>query len=431
MSARAAWIAIVLVVLAGAVGAWWMLNPRPLTPPVAAWERRSAAGSKVTGPTLASSPDGKWFALAWSEGRRVWWMRGTAEGGQLRLDAPAALPDSMHPFSAFDEDPPKAAVDNAGQLAIAWMTRPLSREEGSVIAVARPNLDRDGSVTLTRIESTDPKTFLLAESIHYDDDGRLLAVWIDAGRPEDSAGESGTLQCAVASPQGAFEGIASLTDSACACCNTSLSWLGPDRFALAWRGVGADNVRDIQFAVLEETGEDRGTPPAFARGSRAIVHEDGWSIEGCPLAGPSVGAIGEAAAWVAWYTEGSPRGLFLARLAPGTGSGISGSAWRTTSTLVVDPGERGARPRVATLSSGRPLVVFEKVIGGGEAGGEGRALYGRVLRGKDLTPALGFSQAKRAFRPVTVRFGVNTALVAWSEVDDLGPRIALAEWRGL
>ncbi|MGH7725741.1 MAG: hypothetical protein ACREOU_09970 [Candidatus Eiseniibacteriota bacterium] len=426
MSPRAGWILLVVVVLVLLGGAWWMFRPRALAPPQTVWERRSESKAKIVGPTLATSPNGKWFALAWAEGRRVWWMRGTSTGGQMRLDAPSALPDSLHPFTAFDEDPPKAAVDNEGQLAIAWMTRPLSRNEGSVIAVARPNLDRDRRVSLTRIESDNPKSFLLSESIHYDDDGRLLAVWIDAGSAADSDGEQGVLQCAVASPQGAFEGIASLSDSVCACCNTSLSWLGPDRFALAWRGVAAGDVRDIRFAVLEERGEGRGTPPALTPESRTVVHADGWSIQGCPLAGPSVGAIGESAAWVTWYTEGPSRGLYLARLAPGTGGGSAASVWRPAAPLAVEAGAQGAHPKMATLSSGRPLVVYEQAVGE-----QGRMVQARVQQGQGLTAPYAFSVATRASRPTAVRFGINSALLAWSESDDLGPRLVLADWRDL
>ena len=45
------------------------------------------------------------------------------------LDTPVAFADKNHPFAAFDEDPPKAAIDNDGQVAVAWMTRPITRDE--------------------------------------------------------------------------------------------------------------------------------------------------------------------------------------------------------------------------------------------------------------------------------------------------------------
>lgn len=414
---------LILVLLAGA--AWWVLRPRPETAPVRIWDRAIAGDTKVTGPSLGVSPDGRWFAVAWAEGPRIWWMRGSREAqGRFRFDAPVELADRLHPFAAFDEDPPKAAIDDQGQLAVAWMTRPTSREEGSVIAVARPNLDRDGGVEITRIEGADPRGFLLCEALQYDDDGGLLAVWIDGGAPEASKGERGTLQCATATTQGPFERVTTLADSVCSCCRTSVAWLGPETYALSWRGVDEANVRDVRFAVLHEQGIDGSGAPVLGADSRTTVRKDGWAIEGCPAQGPVVAASGSNAAWVAWYTEGTPRGLSLARVEPV--SGLDGRRWATSNTFAVDVREQAAYPWVTTLSSGRPLVVFE-----GPTPEGGRALYARRMVKKDLSPARRFTTATRVSRPVAARFGTNAALVLWQEADETGARMALAEWKGL
>jgi len=412
-----------LIVVAGV--AWWLLRPQPETSPVRVWDRAIAGDIKVTGPSLGVSPNGKWFALAWAEGPHLWWMRGTREAqGRFRFDAPIELADRDHPFAAFDEDPPKAAIDDDGQVAIAWMTRPASREDGSVIAVARPNLDKDGNVEITRIEGSDARGFLLCESIQYDDDGGLLAVWIDAGPPDESKGERGYLQCATAATQGAFDQVATLADSVCSCCRTSVSWLGPETYALAWRGVSADDTRDVRFAVLHEQGVDGSGIPVLGADSRATVRQDGWKIEGCPAHGPVVAAAGSNAAWVAWYTAGDPKGLTLARVEPQ--NGVDGRRWSTSRTFALDPREQAAYPFVATLSSGRPFVVFE-----GPTPEGGRALYARRMTGKGLSPAKRFTTATRVSRPVAARFGTNTALLLWQEADETGARMALAEWKGL
>ncbi|MEP7028088.1 MAG: hypothetical protein ABI960_05790 [Candidatus Eisenbacteria bacterium] len=417
-------ISILLLLIAIAAAAVWYLMPHPGTKPSVAWERRIPPGVKITGPSIGVSPNGKWFALAWAEGSKVWYVRGTSEmNGSLRLDAPVAFSDTTRPFAAFDEDPPKAAVSNDGNLAIAWMTRPLDRAEGSVIAVARPDLEHDGRVALAQIEGESADGFLLCESVAYDDDGGLVATWIDGGPAQESKGEVGKLQCAVAGPQGAFESVTTLADGACSCCRTSMSWLGPERFAMTYRGVAEGNVRDIRFAVLHDEGED-GSGPSLTRDSHGVVRNDHWSIEGCPSEGPTVAAMGEKSAWVTWYTEGDPRGLYLARLEPRRGDG--GLRWQTTETLVVDPRKEARHPAMATLSSGRPFVTFE-----GPTPEGGRALYARVFRGKALTPAERFTTANRAQRPVPARWGRNGVLIAWQEVDEQGPRIALAEWKGL
>lgn len=417
------WLTLVgLIALAGY--GLYRLVPRAATHPKVAWERRVPTDTKITGPSIGVSPNGKWFALAWAEGSRVWYLRGSSEmTGQLRLDAARVLADSTHPFAAFDEDPPKAAVDNDGQVAVAWMTRPLSRTEGSVVAVARPNLDHDGSLSVTRLEGSDPQGFFLCESLGYDDDGGLVATWIDGGRPDDSKGGQGTLQCAIAGPQGVFESITSIADSACSCCRTSVAWLGPETFAVAYRGVASGNARDIRFGVLSDDGAEGGLP-TFTGNSRGVVRNDGWALDGCPSEGPTVAAVGQNTAWVTWYTEGNPRGLYLARMEPRRGD--RGVRWEPVQTLVVDPRKEARHPSLATLSSGRPVVVFE-----GPTPEGGRALYARVLRRKGLDAPVRFTTATRADRPVTARWRLNGVLIGWQESDEMGPRIALAEWTGL
>ena len=426
VAARKKWTRrLVLVALIGIAGwATWKFTPRQATHPTVAWERRVEGDTKLTGPSISVSPNGKWFAVSWAEGSTVWYMRGSKEmTGKLRLDAAVALADSTHPFAAFDEDPPKVAVDNDGQIAVAWMTRPLKREDGSVIAVARPNLDRDGSVSLAQIEGDDPAGFLLCESLAYDDDGGLVAAWIDGGKASESRGETGRLSCAIASPQGRFETVTTLADSVCSCCRTSLAWLGPETFACSYRGVANGDERDIRFAVLSDEGPD-GTGPTFTGDSHGVVRNDGWHLDGCPSEGPTVAAEGSNAAWVTWYTEGDPRGLRLARITPTRT--VRGTRWEPVSTFMVDDRKEARHPSLATLSSGRPFVVYE-----GPTPEGGRALYGRVMQRKGLSAPVRFTTANSAQRPVPVRWGLNGVLIAWQEKDEMGPRIALAEWKGL
>ena len=210
----------------------------------------------------------------------------------------------------------------------------------------------------------------------------------------------------------------------CSCCRTSLAWLGPEKFAVSYRGVSTGNVRDVRFGVLFDEGEDGAGTPSLARNSHTVVRNDAWALEGCPAQGPTVAAVGDRASWVTWYTEGEPRGLYLARLEPRHGP--NGTLWQTVETLVVDPRERALHPVLATLSSGRPFVVFD-----GPTPEGGRALFARTYRGDKLAPAERFTTANKAERATTVRWGRNGVLIAWQETDEYGPRLALAEWKRL
>jgi len=151
----------------------------------------------------------------------------------------------------------------------------------------------------------------------------------------------------------------------------------------------------------------------------------------CKASGEHVGrgavilaAEGTNAAWVTWYTEGEPRGLRLARITPTRTE--RGLRWEPVNVYMVDDRKEAQHPSLATLSSGRPFVVFE-----GPTPEGGRALFARVMGRKGLSQPVRFTTATRADRPVPTRWGLNGVLIAWKEQDEMGPRIALAEWKGL
>jgi thiol-disulfide isomerase/thioredoxin len=74
-------------------------------------------------------------------------------------------------------------------------------------------------------------------------------------------------------------------DRVCDCCATGAAQ-GPDGLVVAWRDRSDDEIRDISLSV---DGEIR-------KGS-----DDGWSIAGCPVNGPSVAGSPEATV-VGWYS---------------------------------------------------------------------------------------------------------------------------------
>ena len=76
----------------------------------------------------------------------------------------------------------------------------------------------------------------------------------------------------------------------CECCQTSAARTS-DGVIIAYRDKSDANIRDISVA-------------RFANGqwsAPATVHPDNWEINGCPVNGPVVTAIGDAVA-VAWFT---------------------------------------------------------------------------------------------------------------------------------
>ena len=127
-------------------------------------------------------------------------------------------------------------------------------------------------------------------------DGETLwAVWLD-GR---SMGEGEPMQLRAlaldpAAPRGeAPERAATILDSrVCECCDTD-AVLGADGPVVAYRDRSEDEVRNIGVVRYTEAGWSEPT----------TIHDDGWTIHGCPVNGPALAADGTRVA-VAWYTLG-------------------------------------------------------------------------------------------------------------------------------
>ena len=123
----------------------------------------------------------------------------------------------------------------------------------------------------------------------------------------------------------------------CDCCPTA-SAVTTDGPILAYRNRSADEVRDIY--VSRFTG-DAWTVPA-------PVHADGWTINGCPVNGPALGASGRLVA-VAWFTAPNDQGHALVA--------FSKDAGRTFSAPVqVDEAGSLGRVDVEQLTDGSAVV---------------------------------------------------------------------------
>ncbi|HWW75196.1 MAG TPA: sialidase family protein, partial [Pyrinomonadaceae bacterium] len=137
---------------------------------------------------------------------------------------------------------------------------------------------------------------------------------------------------------------------ACPCCKTSLAVGDDGRVYAAWRQVLPGNLRHIAVASSEDGGRD--FSPA------AIVSDDRWELQGCPVSGPSL-AAGGGALRVLWYTAGE--------------AGRPGLYWSESRD-----GGRTFSPRraLASAAGGRGTPVLLRDAGGFKAvweGGEGTA----------------------------------------------------------
>jgi len=131
--------------------------------------------------------------------------------------------------------------------------------------------------------------------------GGFLVVWLDgrtthpeARNPADAG--SMTLRAAEFDSKGAQRSETLIDARVCDCCPLSMAATaaGP---LVVFRDRSANEIRDIALARLSA---GKWTSPA-------IVHRDGWKIEGCPVNGPSVSAERSSVA-VGWFTGATGSG---------------------------------------------------------------------------------------------------------------------------
>ncbi|MEM7037407.1 MAG: sialidase family protein, partial [Bacteroidota bacterium] len=134
-------------------------------------------------------------------------------------------------------------------------------------------------------------------------DGNFQIAWLDgrqmaASTPRhdhhnDGHGGPMSLRSAVFSPNGQRRSSGPADLRVCDCCQTSMA-LATSGPALVYRDRSETEVRDISIVRRTDTGWTAPQP----------VHEDGWQIDGCPVNGPQVVAMGDTLA-VTWFTMAS------------------------------------------------------------------------------------------------------------------------------
>ena len=202
-----------------------------------------------------------------------------------------------------------------------------------------------------------------------------------------------TLLLAAVGPDGQLTAEALVDARVCECCQTSAARTS-EGLVVVYRDRSAEEVRDI--GVVRYANGQWSEP--------ALVHRDGWKIEGCPVNGPSIAADGRRVA-VVWYTGAgdTPR----VRVAFS-----SDAAARFGTPLEVDDGKPMGRVDVALLADGSALVSWlERTAEGGEI--RARRVWADGKRGQTVTIATTSVDRASGF-PHLVRTG-DRIVFAWTE----------------
>jgi hypothetical protein len=254
-------------------------------------------------------------------------------------------------------------------------------------------------------------------------DGGALVLWLDgrafAGHDEATAERHGAMAlraraydgaalAALAAPRSASvvaapdpalalaepepdAGERVLDPRTCSCCQTAAVAVAQD-VVVAYRARRSDEVRDIAVVRLRD---GRWSEPA-------MVHDDGWRIDGCPVNGPAIAAAGARVA-VAWYTEadGAPQ----VKIALSQDGGESFAA-----PLRIDDGQPMGRVDVAFVGEGAAVSWQERR-------GDGLELRLRLVRAGGAEPSqrLPVAPTAKPSGAAQLAAAAGQLLVAWTE----------------
>lgn len=227
-------------------------------------------------------------------------------------------------------------------------------------------------------------------------DGRELAGEFDT--PESAAAAATTLRYARVDKDGRNLEQGIVDDFVCDCCTTDIA-RGDAGELLVYRDRTPDEIRDIQ--VRRRTPEGWGEP--------ATLGPDRWEIEGCPVNGPAIDALGSSAA-AAWFT--APGNAPKVRVAFSADGGATFAA-----PIDVDAAGSLGQVGVALVSADVAVVSWWRRAA---AGGTELALR-KVRRSGELGPILAagtVSSSRPDVVPQLVR-NDDVLILAWNEPGEI------------
>jgi hypothetical protein len=228
-------------------------------------------------------------------------------------------------------------------------------------------------------------------------DGQDLgAVWLDGRNMSAGHGHGGgdmTIRFARLAADGTRTDEAEIDARTCECCQTDVAVTdqGP---IVVYRDRSPEEVRNIVVSRRIDGAWSAPTP----------VHDDAWTIPGCPVNGPAIVAVGNAVA-VAWFS--APGDVAQVKVAFSTDAGASFGA-----PVRIDDGDPAGRVDLLALDNGSVLVSWiERTEGGAAVRVKHVASNGRAGPAIDVAA----SSAERASGfPRMARSG-DDILFAWTE----------------
>lgn len=328
---------------------------RPPAPPAPEWTLRfeaspSPAGDGTAQPQLTASNDAA--ILSWLENTSSQMALKFSERTAAGWSEPRLVAFGDNFFANYADVP--SVVRLADRTLVAhWLQMNGPSASGYDLRLARSTDDgRTWSAPFTPHHDGTRTQHGFASL--FDTGSGLGLVWLDgramkpgAGPDAEGTGDMG-LRAAHFDRQWKQLAEHAVDLRVCECCPTAAA-VTSDGPIVAYRNRSAEEVRDIY--VSRFTGNAWTVP--------SPVHEDGWTIDGCPVNGPAISAHLRTVA-VAWFTAPKDEGhAFVA---------FSQDAGRTFSAPVrVDDAGSLGRVDVEQLADGSAVVGWIEQAGRGAA----------------------------------------------------------------
>ncbi|QYM78272.1 exo-alpha-sialidase [Horticoccus luteus] len=285
----------------------------------------------ASAPAFATSPDGAVY-LSWLE------PAGEAQAALriARYDAATGqwtAPHTIATTRAFASDrtaPPQLAAANNGQLAAVWTTPPDAKNISAWVSRSS-----DAGTTWSAPEPlTTASATVEFPAVALSPQGRAFSAWLD-GR----AHPGGPTQLSIR-PLATGATADAVDQRVCDCCAPALLAF-PDGSALvAYRDRSSEEVRDIAVARFTDGEWSEPTP----------LNEDGWHLDGCPVDGPRLSAVGGHVAAI-WFTAADHDPRVLTSFSPDAGE-------RFTMPQRVELRRAVGRPDIVSLRDGTRVVSW-------------------------------------------------------------------------
>jgi hypothetical protein len=237
--------------------------------------------------------------------------------------------------------------------------------------------------------------------------GPTLALWLD-GRGYLTGADQTAVMARIIGSDGSLGAEQMPDERSCDCCPLDAAIDATGQVLVVYRDRSPQEIRDVSVSRFD--GEGWSEPQR--------VHEDGWTIAGCPVNGPAIDSAGNTVA-IAWFSAPDGAGRVQAKISTDGGANFQGP-------ILLDEGPIAGRVDVLAQEGGGALVVW---MG---RRGEETVLLLQQLR------ADGATGARQVIAPVSgsrksgfprLAASADGPMVAWTEVTEDSTRVRTARVR--